>query len=130
MLQPGTVVGLTVAKERASVFDVRDIVRVAQAAVAAELFGRVRAARLDRPGLLPPVITALGRSFRIDQCRGTTQPCACRCVLSALMTDDAVAADDACMHVGLCDLAGGALGGLAHRCWDAQQTCTDGANRD
>ena len=76
MLQPVTEAGLTVAEERASVFDVRDIVRVAQAAVAAQLLGRVSAARLDRPGFLPPVIAALAGSFRVHQCRGSTQPCA------------------------------------------------------
>ncbi len=101
MLRPETEAGLTVAKERASVLDVRDIVRVAQAAMAAELFGRVCATRLDRPGFLPPVIAALGGRFRIDKCRGSTQPCAWRCVLPALLTGHAVAADDACMHVGL-----------------------------
>ena len=129
MLRPETEAGLTVAKKRASVPDVRDVVRVAQAAMAAELFGRVRASRLDWPGLLPPVIAVLAGSFRIDYCRGSTQPCACRCVVSARMTDHADAADDACMHVGRCDLAGGALGRLAHRCWDANHTCTGGPTR-
>lgn len=65
----------TIAKEGARVFDVRDVVRVAQAAMAAKLFGWVGAARLDWPGFLPPVIAALRWSFSVCQCRGDAKPC-------------------------------------------------------
>lgn len=56
----------TVFKEGACILDMCNIVRVAKAAMAAELLGWVGAAFLDGLGLLPPVCLVCIPGWRFD----------------------------------------------------------------